>query len=329
MRSSRPFRFLSDVRAPAAKALARWARQRQGEDAVPLTLRSRRIYILPTRLGLAAALLLFLMLLAGLNYNNSLALLLCFMLCGVALVSMHEGHRTLSGLRLLRAEAEPTFAGLLGQLALHFENADTRLRASLTIRAAPCEPTRFDLPAGSAQAIRLSYQGGERGRQRIDRLELSSSAPLGLFRAWTWLHLPLTAIIYPQPQGSLPLPAGGGDPRASRQRARASGEEEWAWLRPFQDSDPPRSVAWKAFARGGPLMVAHYDAPAGWHRLLDYSLLAALSPEHRLSQLTQWVLECERLGESYSLQLPQRTLAARHGLAQRRLCLEALALYGL
>ena len=50
--------------------------------------------------------------------------------------------------------------------------------------------------------------------------------------------------------------------------------------------------------------------------------------EQRLSQLTQWVLDCERQGETYSLRLPQRSLPAGHGMAQQRACLEALALYG-
>ena len=52
-----------------------WARQRQGEDAVPLALVRRRLYVLPTRAGLAFAALLFIMLLAALNYTNSLGLL--------------------------------------------------------------------------------------------------------------------------------------------------------------------------------------------------------------------------------------------------------------
>src|ERR1700676_4184090 len=123
MRLSRPFRYLSEPRAALAAALLRWARQRQSDDSPPLTLQARRIYILPTRAGFAAAALLFLMLLAGMNYNNSLALLLCFTLCGVALVSMHECHGMLSGLTLLRAEADNTYAGRLGELQLCFENA--------------------------------------------------------------------------------------------------------------------------------------------------------------------------------------------------------------
>jgi uncharacterized protein (DUF58 family) len=328
MRSSRLFRFLSEPRAALAAALGRWARARQGEDAPPVTLRARRIYILPTAAGFAAAGLLFLMLLAGMNYDNSLALLLCFMLCGVTLVSMHECHGMLSGLKLLRADAENAFAGQLGGLQLYLENAQTRVRAGLQVRCVDCAPSRFQLPPASTQVVRLTYQAGARGRQRVDRLELSSTAPLGLFRAWTWLHLPLEAIVYPAPGGARALPMRSGDPRYGARRSRVGGEEEWAGLRPLQESDSPRNVAWKVYARGGPLLVAQYDAPAGMHRLLDFVLLQSLPLEQRLSQLTQWVLDCERLGETYRLQLPQRTLPVGHGIAQQRACLEALALYG-
>ncbi|HXL97182.1 MAG TPA: DUF58 domain-containing protein [Steroidobacteraceae bacterium] len=328
MPSSRPFRFLSEPRAALAAALARWARARQGDDTLPVTLQARRIYILPTGAGVAAAALLFVMLLAGMNYNNSLALLLCFLLCGVTLVSMHECHGMLSGLKLLRAAADNTYAGRLGELQLCFENAQERARSGLQLRSPGCAPSRLQLPPAATQLVRLKYQAGARGRLRIERLELSSSAPLGLFRAWTWLHLPLDAIVYPAPGGSRALPVRSGDPRPGQRRSRVGGDEEWAGLRPLQESDSPRSVAWKVYARGGPLLVSQYDAPAGMHRLLDFVPLQSLPLEQRLSQLAQWVLDCERLGETYRLQLPQRTLPVGHGIAQQRACLEALALYG-
>lgn len=294
---------------------------------MPLTLQPRRIYILPTRAGLVAAALLFLMLLAGLNYNNSLALLLCFMLCGVVLVSMHECHRMLSGLRLISARAEPAFAQREGELLLGFENDAARARRGLRLRVPEVSPKSFDLPANSSFVARVGFRALQRGRQRIDRLQLSSEAPLGLFRAWTWLHLPLEALIYPLPVALQPLPAPSSEPRTSDRARRLQGEEEWAWLRPFQDSDPPRSVAWKAYARGAPLLVAQYDAPTAAHRVLALRSLRALALERALSQLAEWVLECERQGESYALELPGRSVPAGHGLAHRCACLEALALY--
>ena len=60
--------------------MARWIRKRQGPDTLPLTLSRRRLYILPTRAGLGFGILLLLMLIAGLNYANSTALFLTFLL---------------------------------------------------------------------------------------------------------------------------------------------------------------------------------------------------------------------------------------------------------
>jgi uncharacterized protein (DUF58 family) len=327
--SSKPFRFLSEPRTAGARAVGAWARARQGEDALPLTLRPRRVYILPTRTGIGAAVLLFLMLLAGLNYNNSMALMLCFLLAGVSLVSMYECHRTLAGLKLHAAAAESAFAGTSGHITLHFDNEDRRTRALLAVGCAQAAPSLFDLPPAAMRPVRLLYQAGTRGRQRINRLELATAAPLGLFRAWCWLHLPLEAVIYPAPHGKRPLPPPRGEPLEGHRRAHESSDEDWAWLRPFREGDAPRSVAWKAYAHGGPLLVAHYEAPAGAHRLLDFALVQDLPLEQRLSQLTQWVLDCEHRGESYALVLPGTRLPALHGPAQRRACLEALALYGL
>ena len=329
MDSSKRSRFQFEPRAWATARLQRWARARQGDDSTPLTLVQRRIYIVPTKAGAGAAALLFAMLLAGMNYGNSLALFLCFTLCGVALVSMHDCHRTLDGLKLLRAETDNAFAGQTGELQLYFENSDTRLRDSLSVKCAPCEPVGFQLSPAEIKSVRLKFQAGKRGRQRIDRMRLLSTAPLGLFHAWAWVHLPLDAIIYPTPAGNRPLPQRSAEPRSGRQTVRNNGEEEWAWLRNFQHSDPPRSVAWKAYARGAPLMVAHYDSPAGLRRSLSFAALAGGSTEQKLSQLTKWVLECERLGENYALELPNTLLPTGHGVSHRRTCLESLALFGL
>jgi hypothetical protein len=54
--------------------------------------------------------------------------------------------------------------------------------------------------------------------------------------------------------------------------------------------------------------------------------LRSLPLESSLSQLAQWVLDCERQGETYGLRLPRATVPVGHGIAQQRACLQALAL---
>ncbi len=88
-----------------------WALRRQGKDTLPLVLASRRVYILPTRAGWAFAAVLAVTFIAGINYGNGLAMLLCFWLAGFALVAMLQTQRQLSGLTVTSAVAEPAFAG--------------------------------------------------------------------------------------------------------------------------------------------------------------------------------------------------------------------------
>src|SRR5205807_1310808 len=88
-------------RAHARERAAAWMRRRQGVDLLPVALERRRLYILPTGTGMAFAALLFLMLIAGLNYGNSLALFLTFLLGAFALVAMQQCHRNLLGIAVL------------------------------------------------------------------------------------------------------------------------------------------------------------------------------------------------------------------------------------
>ena len=319
--------MLAALRARARHKLADWARRRQGLDPLPLTLQARRLYILPTRTGCVAGVLLFVMLVAGLNYANSLALLLTFLLGGYVLVGMHECQRSLRGLELLGVRAPDCFADSAGTLELHFANRARSARRALSVRAPPEGAARFDLEGGATLTVTMTHRCARRGCQRVGRLELASTAPFGLFRCWAWLHLPVEIIAYPAPRGSRPLPP----PVAGRMNVQASfaaaGEDEWASLRAFQAGDNPRSIAWKAYARGAPLLVGQYAGVAGAEHRLGTAGLDGLDLESQLSQLASWVEDCERSGGSYSLQLPAVELPLGRGARHRTSVLRALALY--
>jgi uncharacterized protein (DUF58 family) len=105
-------------------------------------------------------------------------------------------------------------------------------------------------------------------------------------------------------------------------------QEELAWLRDFREGDSPRQVAWKAYARGAPLLVREYRGTAAAERDFDYSTLAHLDPEARLSQLCKWVVDAERRGEGWTLRLPTAPAYKGVGLAHRDQCLHQLAMFG-
>jgi len=106
-----------------------WMRRRQGLDVLPVTLERRRLYILPTGAGVAFGMLLLLMLIAGLNYGNSLALFLTFSLAAFALVAMQQCHRNLLGIAVISASAPAVFARSTGAVHLTLANPAPLARA--------------------------------------------------------------------------------------------------------------------------------------------------------------------------------------------------------
>jgi len=321
----RPFAPLAEL---ARARVARWIRRRQGLDHLPVTLERRRLYILPTRAGYAFAGLLVLMLLAGLNYANSLALFLTFLLGAFALVVMQLCHRNLLGTQVASCVAAAVFAGSTGAVHVTLASGPGAARSRLEGALDEGEITVTSVPANGERRLELPLAAPARGIVRLERLRLATAYPFGLFRAWTFVHTPIEMLVYPRARGWLPMPQHAG--RRSGTRALAgAGADEWAGLRPFRDGDSPRQVDWKAYAREAPLLVKEYAQGESELRMFDFAALAPRDVETRLSQLARWVVDAEARGERYGLVLPAVRLAPDRGPAHRHRCLAALATFGL
>jgi uncharacterized protein (DUF58 family) len=315
------------MRAFMQRRLAQWLRRRQGVDVLPVTLHRRRLYILPTRTGMAFGVLLLLMLIAGLNYANSLALLTTFLLAGLALVAMHTCHRNLLGLTVTDLAAQDGFAGGEAQLQVRLANPGAPARIGIELGTDSGSAVACSVPAHGSVTVSLRIATPTRGTLPIPRLRIRTTWPFGLFRGWTWLHPAAEVIVYPRPHGSRPMPVAAGARGGSA--PHESGEmDEWATLRAFRDGDSPRQVAWKAYARGAPLLVKEYTASGSAERLFDFAALSGLDPEQRLSQLAQWIISAAADAQRFGLRLPGHFIDLDQGSGHRQRCLRALARYG-
>lgn len=286
------------------------------------------MYILPTRFGLVFAATVVLILLASVNYNLSLGYVLAFLLGGLGVVAMLHTWRNLAGLEFLPVRAGPVFAGDTAVFEVLLSNPATLERSAVhLIPDGTGNSAAVEVPGRSAVTARLLVPAQRRGFLALPRTQVFTTWPLGLFRAWAWVELPLRALVWPLPEpGDPPLPDPLPDHGESGSRGR--GSDDFAGLRSYEPGDSLRHVAWKALARDGRLLTKQFSGRSGHRLWLDWMLVPrGLDDEARLSRLARWVLAAESGGHSYGLRLPDREVEPGQGRVQRDACLEALALY--
>lgn len=306
----------------------RWARRRQGADAAPVTLASRRIYILPTGIGLTYAFAVFAMLLGAMNYNNNMGFALTFLLAALGLVAMHHAHRNLAGLQVSLAGAPSVFAGQPARFRIALANPSAGPRYEIVAYVGDERSAPADAAPGGSAVLCLPVATERRGRLRLARFGIRTTHPFALFRAWAWLHLDPECLVWPQPAAQAPAPPSTTAVHGRRD-TRRSGDEDFAGLRDFQAGDPPRHVAWKTYARSHTLATKQFAGADTSPLWLRYADAPGDGIEARLSVLTRWVVEAERAGRSYGLALPGARIAPAGGVEHRARCLDALALHGL
>ncbi|HKE40485.1 MAG TPA: DUF58 domain-containing protein [Casimicrobiaceae bacterium] len=296
-------------------------------DRDPVILRHSRIYILPTRRGLALITTIVIMLLTSMNYALSLGFALTFLCAGMVAAALLATFRNLAGIAVSPLVAGEAFAG--GQLEFTLSLAsggDAREGIEVAPRDGPA--IEVELPSGATRPVRLYVHARRRGRLPLGRVTLSSSVPLGLWRAWAYVHFPLTGSVYPVPEAS-PPPLPPGHQGSEARRAALAADAELAGLREYQRGDAQNRIAWKAVARGAGWYTKLFEGSGGSGAVdLDWAELPpGMDEEQRLARFAAWILAAERETRAFSLRLPGVHLAQSQGAGHRRAALIALALY--
>ncbi|NKB36208.1 MAG: DUF58 domain-containing protein [Gammaproteobacteria bacterium] len=304
--------------------------------------RRQRVYIFPTRYGLIFSVNLLVMLIGAINYNNSLAYALTFLLGGLFLIAMLHTYSNLRGLIINASPAEPVFAGQIASFPLIVNNRSGKIRLAIKISQPEIRKkffrkkkyyrtlTTLNLHADSIHSTGLEFATTKRGYLYPGRVRISSNWPLGLFQAWSNMTIEQGDLVYPKPAGRRTLPATTAIDE-DEQTGSGSGTEDFVGVRQYRNGDSMRSVDWKAYARERGLHSKRFSGKGSRKILLDWSQTESLTDiEARLSQLCLWLLEAEKSQCQYALQLPGAgAVTFAQGEAHKQICLSALATYGL
>ena len=305
----------------------RWLNKRM-PPADSVTLDQRSIFILPTRQGFYFALVIAAMVLAGINYQNSLVFALAFLLASLFMVGMLHTFRNLSGLTLMAGGARPAFAGDDAEFTVILKRLGERTHESLLIGWDKNLLAQADLVDRLECRTRAFVAAPSRGRLNPGRLLIETRFPLGLFRAWSWIDLNQTALVYPRPVAGGEVPGSLTTSQEEGELILKDGAEDFYGLREYQPGDSIRHIAWRAYARSENLMTKQYAAYADRRIWLDWEHFPGLGAEARLSRLCHWVLHFSATGDEFGMRLPGLEIAPGRGDLHRDKVLKTLALFG-
>jgi len=314
--------------------------------APQLHLYRRNIYILPTQHGWMLGLMIVTVLLGSMQYSNSMGFLLAFLLSALGLVGLFYTYHNLVGLTISASAGQAVFAGEQGCVPLWFDNREQPARFAIQAQVFLGLPTRrafrdlfnlgtqpppvamFDLSADQSQSIDLPILTDKRGVLIVGRIMLSTTFPLGLYRAWTYLEFPAAQLlVYPRPLNRLPFPQGLSSDGHS---ASLHGDgEDFSGFRAFALGDSPRHIDWKAAARERGLLIKQFSGNEGSQQYLfnlqDVMVLNDL--ELALSQLCDWILQAHHQDLHYGLELPTISYPPNNEETHFQTCLSALATF--
>lgn len=290
-----------------------------------VTLDRRNVFIFPTREGFTFALLLVLLLLGAVNYQNSLVFAFAFLLASLFVIGILHTFRNLSGITIELVGCRAAFAGEDAEFHVGVSRADRRVHEGLCFAWPGSIAQTLDLVEGEAQ-IKLFVHAPRRGWLRPGRLLVESRFPLGLLRAWSWIDLDASALVYPRPviAGRAPMTAGTRDSGAALVR---DGSDDFVGMREYVQGDSLRQINWKRWARGGNLQVKEFGGYADRRLWLDWDSLPSLDTEARLSRLCGWAVQAARERDDYGLRIPGITVEPDQGDRHRDRVLKALALF--
>lgn len=287
----------------------------------------------PTRSGEILILILIAMAVASTNYGNNMAYILTFLVLGIFLTARVQTRNNLKGVVIENVQPQPAFAGseVRFSLELHNKLSGKRFAIYLVPQGAKSQADifgPFTVEPFSSTTAEIALPAPRRGRFALSHLGVVTVYPLGLFRAWGNLEIGKEYLVFPKPAGFRPWPEPEADPEGNGNGFHPRGGDDFVGTRPYRIGESQHHVDWKAFARGGPMSVKVFTGGGASRLWFDFTRLAGMGTEGRLSQLCRWVLEADEQGSEFGLKLLEQTIGMGSGSVHTRRCLNALALFG-
>jgi len=311
-------------------AIQRWADNRQAVSQQEVEINRHNLYILPTRQGILFFVVLLLVLLGAINYENSLGFMLAFLLGSLGMLGMIYTHQNLNHLKIRIGRAEPVFAGQDIIFPVNISQSTLNSHPDINLLSSTGQNFITHLVNEISTDGKLSVTTKHRGYINPGRITVHTEYPLGLFHAWSQLKLDSRCLVYPAPDSHhypLNIAAENNQGEISQDNR---GVDDFAGIRQYQAGDLANHMAWKAIAKTGVLQTRMFNTEVSQDILISWSELdESLDTEKRLSILCRMILDASEHSLDFALKIPGIYIPPASGLQHKHRCLKTLALFGL
>ena len=312
---------------PIRRRIDDWFTRHNPPSRDSILLHNRRLYILPTRFGYLFGLLLLVLFLAAINYENSMAFVLTFMLTALAIVSLWQTHKNLLGLEVNLLAPKPVFNGESCEFEFILRHHNNSIRYAVGLQYANQIPVYLTIEPGGSASAKLKIPTTKRGQFKPKGLYVFTRYPTGLFHAWGWLKFDTAILIYPKPLKNVVLQQTLIEQYQGKTSTSTIEGDDFAGLREHREGESLRHISWKAYAQGKGLLTKTFQGHARPSWWIDWSQIQGASLEERLSYMTALVIFAENENQKYGLKLPGITIEQQTGTAHKQACLSAIATF--
>lgn len=312
------------------KKFSEWIAKRVPRQAFH-ELNKHNIFILPSGAGTAFLFCWIAIYLLATNYQNNVMLLFSYWLLAIFLLVMLLSFLNLHGLVVASGVGVQTTPMHLNTNHVVFLGQAAHLKLSTQTNK-----DRFDLTwhdhnqlystqiSASNHYNQLSWYPEKRGVFDFPLFKLESTAPLGWFKVWTYLHFNDRVWVCPTPMA---CPQYLHGTKNYKNKSPDIFSDEFSHLSGYKAGDLPSRIVWKKLLPQRPLQVKRFAGEQS--ELIQYTLGELPGDlEQKLACITWLVMQAHQHSWLYQVTLPNKVLLANRTEQQYLQILQAISLVG-
>lgn len=271
-------------------------------------LKQRDILVFIYQQGYLYLILILITFIAGINYANNLILGFCFLISAILCMSFYLTFKQLHELKIELVLPEIGQVGEVLQVHLVVSQRQSSTHYLYVRVDDQSYPLLLD---GIENKLSFDFVPEQRGQFELPRIQIYSTYPFGLVRAWTYLYINTVIWIAPAAvhyQNEFQSAVDSGLPDM----------DEYRELRNFQLGDALQLISWKQVARGQGLYVKQFENQSELNVIhIDYGKMPSPNHEEKLSLMMGLVDLCEQQQAQYRLSVQHVELEQGLGRQQK------------